>query len=386
MASWTNTSVASTRWRLQRDITLERALCWVTPLHAKSLRISVCTLRTPSWRRLQPRAKPSGYLRTPGLSTSVAARRGVTGAVRPAQDASPGVAKQPVTDAETSGAGLAMGTVLRRAARKTERLAQTVGRSDPHVAVGAARSSSGCTTRREARRATLDRARCASLGPQVSCAHTNSGHSGFLANVVGKCRGHTLRAIRTVSFIGFIVCLAAQVGPARPFPQSLWRVDPVPLVDIAGSLADGQHMFSHPIGAIRLPHGRIVVADAHGGSVYFFDAAGGELYRATGSGVGPGTFHHVAWIGRCGADSVFVWDLMRQRMIVLNEAGSFVREDQFPATEVAEARTSIVACSHQGVFVSQPVPRTLLSLPIGRGRAPLAITDSRGQIQRLLND
>jgi len=185
-----------------------------------------------------------------------------------------------------------------------------------------------------------------------------------------------------------LVLVASGNEPASIPLQASFVVEAKPLVDIGPE--GGGYLMHDPSGAIRLASGTIVIADTHGGVVYYFDASG-RLLRSVGrQGDGPGEFRHISWIGLCRPDSIFAWDLVRRRMLVLTEGGVVAEEYPVPAEPLTGPAPYTVTCSHRGVFVFQPLARILArttpDLPFGRGRARVSIGDSHGGITGLIDD
>lgn len=86
--------------------------------------------------------------------------------------------------------------------------------------------------------------------------------------------------------------------------------------------------FQRIVGTVRLPDGRIVVADAGSGELRFFGPDGKPLLAAGGAGGGPGEFTRtfggatgLAAVGRVGTDSVAAYDLMAGRITVFSPGG-----------------------------------------------------------------
>jgi hypothetical protein len=171
--------------------------------------------------------------------------------------------------------------------------------------------------------------------------------------------------------------------------QSLWSIDTVPLVRIAGSTADGNLVFSDVAGATRLSSGAIVVAEKTGGKVRFFDVAG----RSTGSvgrtGTGPGEFRYVSWVGQCAADSVFVWDFAQTRVTVIGPTGEVARQYRIPPTPSAGPVPSMMSCSSTGVFAAIGRPHELAppsGTQFGSRVGQLVIMDAKGTVSRAVGD
>ncbi|HEX7049353.1 MAG TPA: hypothetical protein VF188_03990 [Longimicrobiales bacterium] len=97
---------------------------------------------------------------------------------------------------------------------------------------------------------------------------------------------------------------------------------------------------------MRLSSGVIAIADVYDAAVRFFDPAGRLIRKVGRRGGGPGEFQSPTWLGRCGADSVFVWDASLSRMAVIDPAGGMARMAQFPGSP------TMVRCSRRGTFAA----------------------------------
>ncbi len=85
-----------------------------------------------------------------------------------------------------------------------------------------------------------------------------------------------------------------------------WIVDSVPVVSIGSSEGSDAYLFSYITGALRLPDGAIIVADAGAHQLRLFDSTG-HFVRAVGQqGSGPGDFGYIEGIARCGHDAIWV--------------------------------------------------------------------------------
>lgn len=101
-----------------------------------------------------------------------------------------------------------------------------------------------------------------------------------------------------------------------------WTVARPPVLSIGG--ARSEHLV-HPVDAIRLNDGRIIVADEWAQQVKFF-SPDGELIRAVGrEGEGPGEFRSPWEVTRFRGDSLMVYDRTADRVSILDSDGSFGR-------------------------------------------------------------
>lgn len=113
-----------------------------------------------------------------------------------------------------------------------------------------------------------------------------------------------------------------------------------------------------PVAATRL-NGAIVVLDAYAQAVHFFDM-NKRLVRSVGrKGSGPGEFQDPAWLGRCDADSLFVFDPMLGRITVMDTAGAVVRQFIAP-------RASRMSCG-DGLIAAIMMPDEAVRRPDPKG-------------------
>lgn len=102
-----------------------------------------------------------------------------------------------------------------------------------------------------------------------------------------------------------------------------WRVAPSPSLHIGGS-PDPALLLSDVNGALRLPDGRIVVADGDALTLRFFSPDGALLRTVGRTGSGPGEFRGLRSIFLAG-DSIGVVDLDLRRISLFDLQGSFGR-------------------------------------------------------------
>jgi len=102
----------------------------------------------------------------------------------------------------------------------------------------------------------------------------------------------------------------AMVAVAAPQPPQ-WTVDSAPAVSIGGG--DGPADLLRVVGALRLPDGRIVVAN-HGTHDVRLYSATGRIEASFGrKGSGPGEFENIGWLGRV-VDTILVYDGSHRRI------------------------------------------------------------------------
>jgi hypothetical protein len=104
-----------------------------------------------------------------------------------------------------------------------------------------------------------------------------------------------------------------------------WEVDPQPTFSIGSVDGDPDHLLDRVIGAVGLPDGRIVVANAGSFELLFYGTDGNLLRRAGRRGGGPGEFQSLEWLSGYGPDSVLAVDVRSQRVSYFDADGNFGR-------------------------------------------------------------
>jgi hypothetical protein len=104
-----------------------------------------------------------------------------------------------------------------------------------------------------------------------------------------------------------------------------WQVGSQPLLSIGSVAGDPDHELDQVTGAVGLPDGRIVVANAGRLELLFYDGHGNLLHRAGGRGGGPGEFRSLEWLARYGADSILALDVRGHRVSYFDTDGNFAR-------------------------------------------------------------
>jgi hypothetical protein len=104
-----------------------------------------------------------------------------------------------------------------------------------------------------------------------------------------------------------------------------WEVDPQPTLSIGSVAGDFDQLLDRVIGAVGLPDGRIVVANAGSFELLFYERDGNLLHRVGRRGGGPGEFQSLEWLSRYGPDSVLAVDVRSQRVSYFDAHGRFGR-------------------------------------------------------------
>jgi len=104
-----------------------------------------------------------------------------------------------------------------------------------------------------------------------------------------------------------------------------WHLSADPILQIGRADGAPALQFHRVEGAVVLPDGRIVVADAGSGEIRFYDEAGGFLSSVGGVGDAPGEYRQITGLGAGPGDSLWVFDFGLRRFTVLSSDGSTVR-------------------------------------------------------------
>ena len=132
-------------------------------------------------------------------------------------------------------------------------------------------------------------------------------------------------------------------------PVANWRLTPSPLLDI-GSATDTLTSLYEVEGAHRLSDGRIVIANRGTNELRFYSATGSFLKAVGRKGRGPGEYQYIAWMARCGTDTLYVYDIGTARLTVLNDRGETVRLAQLMLPENT-LPYGAATCQRGGPFV-----------------------------------
>lgn len=115
------------------------------------------------------------------------------------------------------------------------------------------------------------------------------------------------------------------IATHRPESAPVWTIGSTPRLTIGvvdGAEAQQLDRVRNPV---RLPDGRIALADAGSGEVRIFDAEGRILVRSGGAGEGPGEFRSMEWLRPYRGDSLAVFDGVLDRVTILASDGTFGR-------------------------------------------------------------
>lgn len=108
----------------------------------------------------------------------------------------------------------------------------------------------------------------------------------------------------------------------------VWTVPAQPTLQIGEESGSPEYLFSGVVGAVRLPDGRIAVANRSTGEIRIYDAAGRFVAAMGGRGDGPGEFQRLAWLGLSAGDSLLALDDASRRLSLFGADGTFHRSIQ----------------------------------------------------------
>lgn len=119
-----------------------------------------------------------------------------------------------------------------------------------------------------------------------------------------------------------LIALALAAVPAVARAQHVWRVDSLPSRVVRSTDDAGRLVFGVVHWATRLSTGSIVVADGSAPGLTFIPEAPAAPKLVGRAGDGPTDFRLPAWVGACGRDDVYVWDIGKSSLEVYDLGGS----------------------------------------------------------------
>lgn len=150
--------------------------------------------------------------------------------------------------------------------------------------------------------------------------------------------------------------------------ETAWRIDPDPVLEIGVMDGRPEYLLSNVEAALMLADGRIAVADRGSSQVRFYDRTGRYVGSFGREGDGPGEFRYIRDLGRCGGDSLFVFDLQFDAT-VLTPTLEYARK-VWPFNPVQPTRRPYaLACAPNGHFAAIGWGRRDGPPPLGFHRA-----------------
>jgi hypothetical protein len=132
---------------------------------------------------------------------------------------------------------------------------------------------------------------------------------------------------------------------------SAWRIAADPSVEIGLVEGKPEYLFSNIEGAAFLADGRIAVADRGSSQLRFFTESGTFERFVGGPGDGPGELGYIRGLGRCGADSLYVFEIDYQN-VVFGPAGEYVREARPYGQSTLDRRPYALRCARNGYYAA----------------------------------
>lgn len=148
-----------------------------------------------------------------------------------------------------------------------------------------------------------------------------------------------------------VACIALAVAPLAGQSPTRWAVAAKPVTTIG--VADGtpEQELDNVTGAVRLPDGRVVVANGKPRELRVYDASGRFVRRIGRPGDGPGEFRGRSDLLPAGGDSIMVYDQTSTRVELFNSAGSLLQ--QWPSTPGGAPRGQMIATN---ATIGQMIP------------------------------
>jgi hypothetical protein len=164
--------------------------------------------------------------------------------------------------------------------------------------------------------------------------------------------------------------------------EEAWVVEQEPNLEIGSQDGAPEYIFFRVAGALRLDDRRIVIADGFSNQVRFYSEAG-EFLKAVGrEGQGPGEYQYIRGLGRCGADSVFAFDINWQAKVYTAD-GALVREMAIHDPQSYQGLSPYnLSCSRSGYFLITGWGEQTLQQIIGfyQATAPVSLLDRDGDL------
>jgi hypothetical protein len=157
------------------------------------------------------------------------------------------------------------------------------------------------------------------------------------------------------------VTIVESAAPAWDSTEGL-HLASEPDLTIGVAEGDDAYLFFQIAGALRLPDGRVVVADGGTKEIRFYDSQGMHLSSVGGRGGGPGEFQDIGLLAQYRGDSLFVYDRSQQRATVLDKEGRLGRVSRlagneggaFPSPRAALDDGRIIARSTELLTTAEP--------------------------------
>jgi hypothetical protein len=130
-----------------------------------------------------------------------------------------------------------------------------------------------------------------------------------------------------------------------------WQVADEPTVRIGLVEGDPAYLFANVEGAVFLADGRIAVADRGSSQLRFYSSSGAYERFAGGPGEGPGELGYIRDLERCGADSLYVFEIDYQN-VVFGADGQYLREARPYDQNSPDRRPYLLRCATNGYYAA----------------------------------
>ncbi|MGH7581841.1 MAG: 6-bladed beta-propeller [Gemmatimonadales bacterium] len=158
-----------------------------------------------------------------------------------------------------------------------------------------------------------------------------------------------MRQPRSLYALSSIVLLAA--APLAAQIPARWAVTTRPITNIGVDDGTPEQELANVTGALRLPDGRVVVANGKPRELRVYAASGRFVRRIGRLGDGPGEFRGRTDFLPAGGDSIMIYDQISTRVELFNGAGALLR--QWPPAPGGAPRGQMIATN---ATIGQDIP------------------------------
>jgi len=148
-------------------------------------------------------------------------------------------------------------------------------------------------------------------------------------------------------------------------PENVWRVAQEPRLTLGVEAGEPYEMFTNP-SAVRLPDGRIVVADRGANELRYFDGQGTYLYTRGRSGEGPGEYGGIGPVWARADGGLIIDDFRLQRTTALDPQGELESTFTLQPHEMEYTPARAIALLADGSLLAQATKRPFVRVPAGQ--------------------
>jgi hypothetical protein len=151
-----------------------------------------------------------------------------------------------------------------------------------------------------------------------------------------------------------------------------WRLSDAPVLVLGVAEGAAEEEFDRVTDALRLPDGRIVVANDGSAELRYFAADGRFLGAAGKLGEGPGEFRSIARLWPAGGDSVVAYDPLLSRLTTFAGSGTLAGFARLvPVAGGGPQPPEIVGRFRDGTLLARALAPPPLDVPAGSRREPV---------------